>query len=227
MRIHQKEAETISWIFYQLRSLYGEKSWRKEKDLVGLLVRTILSQNTNDRNRDRAYQSLWQKFPSWDLVLKAPVKEIEQAIRPAGLSGQKSRRIKEILKKIQAEQGKLDLSFLARLPEKQAKKYLLSFKGIGEKTASVLLLFGLGKSTFPVDTHILRISKRVGLIPQNCSAEKAHELLNPLIPEGKSYSFHINLIRFGRTICKAKNPRCDICPLYDICDWEGKTGKGG
>jgi len=146
VRIHQKEAETISWIFYQLRSLYGKKSWKKEKDLLGLLLRTILSQNTNDRNRDRAYQSLRQKF------------------RPAGLSRQKSRRIKEILKKIQAEQGKLDLSFLARLPEKQAKKYLLSFKGIGEKTASIILLFGLGKNFFPVDTHILRVSSSCFLV---------------------------------------------------------------
>ena len=219
MRTHQKEAETISWIFYQLRSLYGEKSWRKEKDLVGLLVRTILSQNTNDRNRDRAYQSLWQKFPSWDLVLKAPVKEIEQAIRPAGLSRQKSRRIKEILKKIQAEQGKLDLSFLARLPEKQAKKYLLGFKGIGEKTASVLLLFGLGKSTFPVDTHILRISKRLGLVPKNADGKKAHQILGEMVPEKMAYELHLNLIEHGRNLCRARKPNCPLCPLKPRCEY--------
>jgi len=217
VRIHQKEAETISWIFYQLRSLYGKKSWKKEKDLLGLLLRTILSQNTNDRNRDRAYQSLRQKFPSWDLVLKAPVKEIEQAIRPAGLSRQKSRRIKEILKKIQAEQGKLDLSFLARLPEKQAKKYLLSFKGIGEKTAAIILLFGLGKNFFPVDTHILRVSKRLGLIPENATARQAHQILGEIVPKEIAYELHLNLIEHGRNLCRARKPNCPACPLKTRC----------
>ena len=158
-----------------------------------------------------------EKFPSWQDLLKAPVEQIEKAIQSAGLARQKSRRIKDILKRIKQEQGELDLSFLAQLPNEQAKKYLLSFKGIGDKTASIILLFGLKKPAFPVDTHILRITKRLGIVPENATAHKAHQILEQKVPKQIAYELHLNLIEHGRKICKARKPLCTSCPLKQRC----------
>ncbi|RKY04472.1 endonuclease III [Candidatus Poribacteria bacterium] len=218
--------EKVERMVDELEKLLGVPD-RPARDPLDCLIKTILSQNTSDVNTDRAFQSLKSRFPGWEDLLEADEEEIADAIRIGGLSRQKSRVIKGLLRRLKELRGELSLDFLSEMGDEEAIEFLTGFKGVGLKTAYVVMAFAFGRDVFPVDTHILRISKRVGLIPQNCSAEKAHELLNPLIPEGKSYSFHINLIRFGRTICKAKNPRCDICPLYDICDWEGKTGKGG
>jgi endonuclease-3 len=200
-----------------LERKYGVPYRKGRSDPIEILIQTILSQNTNDRNRDRAYQRLKTQFPSWEDVLRARVKTVIQAIRPGGLAKQKARRIHEILHWIKEREGKLSLSFLKRMNSDEIKKTIGDLKGIGPKTVHCLLLFGMRREAFPVDTHVLRVGKRLGFIPEWMNAEKAHEWMSPLIPEKKSLSLHLNLIRFGREICKAKNPQCDLCFLSKKC----------
>jgi len=190
---------------------------RGEVEPLDCLIRTILSQNTNDVNRDRAYDNLRECFPTWEDVLSADVSEIEEKIRVGGLSNQKSERIKNFLNQLQLEKGTLSLDFINELETNAAVEFLCQYKGIGVKTAYVTLAFAFGRDVFPVDTHVLRISKRLGFIPDNCTAEKAHELMAPLVPQGKAFSFHMNLIRFGRQICHARNPKCGECTVTDYC----------
>ncbi len=176
-----------------------------------------LSQNTNDLNRDRAYQKLRRRFPRWSDLLRANTRSIASAIQTGGLARQKAKRIKAILRWIQARTGRLSLSFLKNMERDRIFEALGELKGIGPKTLHCLLLFGLGKEAFPVDTHILRIGKRVGFIPERLNADQAHPWMAPLIPEGKSFSLHLNLIHFGRSICKAKHPECSHCLLAEEC----------
>ena len=190
---------------------------RAEVNPLDCLIRTILSQNTNDVNRDKAYDNLRERFPTWEDVMAADVLEIKEAIRVGGLSNQKSERIKNFLNQLKSEKGTLSLDFIDELSTNEAVEFLCRHKGIGIKTAYVTLAFAFGRNVFPVDTHILRISKRLGFIPNNCTAEKAHELMTPLIPQGKAFPFHINLISFGRKICHARNPKCNECPITDYC----------
>jgi endonuclease-3 len=157
------------------------------------------------------------RFPHWEDLLKARTKAVIQAIRPGGLAEQKARRIRQILRWIKKREGKLSLLFLKKIGSEEIKKILEGLKGIGPKTVHCLLLFGMGREAFPVDTHILRVGKRVGFIPDKIEAEKAHRWMVPLVPKGKSLSLHLNLIRFGRSICRAKNPQCDICFLSKEC----------
>lgn len=189
------------------------------EDPLDCLVRTILSQNTSDVNSSRAFMSLKSRFPRWEDVLEADEAEIAYAIRSGGLSKQKSRVIKDFLRWLKKEKGELNLDFLRDMDDEEVISLLTKHKGIGLKTAYIVLAFALGRDVFPVDTHVLRISKRLGLLPRKTPADKAHRLLNPLIPKGKGFSFHVNLIRFGRTICTARNPKCHICPLTGLCDW--------
>ena len=189
------------------------------EDPLDCLIRTILSQNTNDVNSSRAFMSLKSRFPKWEDVLEADESEIAYAIRSGGLSKQKSRVIKDFLRWLKKEKGELNLDFLRDMDDEEVISLLTKHKGIGLKTAYIVLAFALGRDVFPVDTHVLRISKRLGLLPRKTPADKAHRLLNPLIPKGKGFSFHVNLIRFGRTICTARNPKCHICPLTGLCDW--------
>ena len=189
------------------------------EDPLDCLVKTILSQNTSDVNSSRAFMSLKSRFPRWEDVLEADEAEIAYAIRSGGLSKQKSRVIKDFLRWLKKEKGELNLDFLRDMDDEEVISLLTKHKGIGLKTAYIVLAFALGRDVFPVDTHVLRISKRLGLVPPKTPAEKAHRLLNPLIPKGKGFSFHVNLIRFGRTICTARNPKCHICPLTGLCDW--------
>jgi endonuclease-3 len=181
------------------------------------LVVTILSQNTNDVNRDRAYRSLRQRFPSWQALHDAPSREIAQAIRVGGLSNIKSKRIKQILHAIKKERGSFDLSFLRKLPPEEAEAKLLSYKGVGPKTAKCVILFSLGKEVFPVDTHIHRLSRRLGLVPENSTRDQTHERMAALVPPDKMHSFHLNLIAHGRKTCKARDPRCLDCFLGHLC----------
>ncbi|NWF93453.1 MAG: endonuclease III [Syntrophaceae bacterium] len=190
---------------------------RRRADPIDVLIQTILSQNTNDRNRDRAYRRLRGRFPLWEDIFKAKTSAIIEAIRPGGLAGQKARRIGEILQWIQRQEGRLSLGFLRRMSSEEIIETLGSLKGIGPKTVHCVLLFGLGRDAFPVDTHVLRVGKRLGFIPEKVDAEKAHAWMAPLVPEGKSLSLHLNLIRFGRSVCRAKNPQCHICFLVDEC----------
>ena len=200
-----------------LETLLGVPTRDGAGDVLECLILTILSQNTTDVNRDRGYAELKNRFPTWEDVLHADVKAIAAAIRLAGLGNQKSRTIKNFLSWLKAEYGELSLEFLHDIETEAALALLCQHKGIGIKTASVTLSFACGREVFPVDTHILRISKRLGLIPSNCSAEKAHQVLPSIVPEGKAYPFHMNLIYFGRQICDARKPLCERCPLTQHC----------
>ena len=207
----------IKRIIHFLEKEYGIPRHKKKADLLDLLIQTILSQNTNDRNRDRAYQTLKTRFPQWEDLLKARTGAVTQAIRMGGLAGQKARRIRQILQWIKDREGKLSLHFLKKMSSEEIKNTLKKLKGIGPKTVHCLLLFGMGRDVFPVDTHVLRVGKRMGFILGRMNAEKAHPWMVPLIPKGKSLSLHLNLIRFGREICRAKNPKCEICFLIREC----------
>jgi len=200
-----------------LEKRYGIPKRKGRIDPLDILIQTILSQNTNDLNRDRAYERLKSRFPRWGDVLNAKTETIISAIRPGGLAAQKAGRIQEILRWIKKREKKLSLSFLKRMDSEEIKKLIGGLRGIGPKTVHCLLLFGLERDAFPVDTHILRIGKRIGFIPGTVDAVKAHPWMVLLIPKGKSLSLHLNLIRFGREICRAKHPQCEECFLAEEC----------
>ena len=200
-----------------LEKQYGIPRRKSRGDPLDILVETILSQNTNDQNRDKAYRRLKARFPRWEDVLEAKTRSIVSAIRPGGLAKQKARRIHEILRWIKKRERRISLAFLKKMGFEEIKKTIGPLRGIGPKTLHCLLLFGLGREAFPVDTHILRVGKRLGFIPERMNAEKAHPWIAPLLPKEKSLSLHLNLIRFGRSVCKARKPRCDICFLKDEC----------
>jgi len=198
---------------------YGYPEWRNPLPPLDELISTILSQNTNDANRDRAFENLRARFPTWESLRDADSAAVIDAIRPAGLANQKGPRIQQVLREITAQRGVLDLNFLQDWPVDQAKEWLLSFKGVGPKTAAIVLLFSLSKPAFPVDTHIYRVSGRLGLRPQNINADQAHDVLARLFPAEAYYPLHLNLIRIGREICPARQPKCALCPLQTVCDY--------
>jgi endonuclease-3 len=202
----------------ELLKVFGEPVWRNPLPAVDELVSTILSQNTNDNNRDHAFNSLRKHFPTWEAVCKAEAAEVIAAIRPAGLANQKGPRIQETLRLIMEQRGSLDLNFLQALPIEEARSWLLQFKGVGPKTAAIVLLFSLGMPAFPVDTHIYRVSGRIGLRPREISVEQAHVYLEALFPPNTYYAAHLNLIRLGREICIARRPNCPACPLKSWCN---------
>ena len=214
---HKDLKAKVKRIALLLEKRYGIPEREGKEDPLDILIQTILSQNTNDLNRDRAYQRLKSRFPLWEDVLNAKTEAIISAIRPGGLAGQKARRIREILRWIKKREKRLSLSFLKGMDSEEIKKLIGGLKGIGPKTIHCLLLFGLGRDAFPVDTHILRIGKRIGFIPERMDAVKAHPWMVPLIPKGKSLSLHLNLIRFGRSICRARRPQCEECFLAEEC----------
>jgi endonuclease-3 len=183
------------------------------------LMLTILSQNTNDTNRDRAYESLRARFPDWDAVRVAPRREVERAIKSAGLWKQKARTLQETLAALYDEQGDLDLSHLEDRTDREIIEYLTSFRGVGVKTAACVLCFAMGRSYMPVDTHVHRVARRLGLIAERATAEQAHETLNrdSSVPPELRFSFHIQLIRHGRAVCRAGRPACDTCVLGGLC----------
>lgn len=211
-------------VHQRLIEVFGEPTWRAHLSPLDELVSTILSQNTNDNNRDRAFEALRAHFPTWEAVRDAPVDEVIAAIRPAGLANQKGPRIQTVLREITAQRGSLDLGFLAALPLEEAFDWLLSFKGVGPKTASIVLLFALGRPAFPVDTHVHRISGRLGLRPEKMDADSTHAHLAAMFPTETYYAAHLNLIRLGREICSARKPACPTCPLNQICDYARLTG---
>jgi endonuclease-3 len=200
----------------RLRKLYGEPKWTKI-DGVSELVSTILSQNTNDGNRDLAYTRLRARFPTWEQVRDAPVQHVIDAIRPAGLANQKGPRIQEALHRITRERGELNIDFLAGMGVSEARQWLMSLNGIGPKTAAIILLFCYDMAAFPVDTHIHRVSRRLGLIGEKVTAEQAHDILEALCPNQAYGTFHLNIIKHGREICHARSPECERCPLQDVC----------
>lgn len=204
-------------VHQRLMAVYGRPEWRHPLPPLDELVSTILSQNTNDVNRDRAFDALRRRFPTWQAVRDAEDTDLIDAIRPAGLANQKGPRIQAVLQAITLERGELELDFLADLPVEAAREWLLKFNGVGPKTAAIVLLFSLGKPAFPVDTHIYRVSGRLGLRPDKMSVEQAHPFLERLFPPESYYPVHLNLIRLGREICQARKPNCPICPLNDLC----------
>ena len=199
-----------------LEDLYGIPEAR-EIDPLDLLVATILSQNTTDKNSLRAFGRLKSSYPDYEALLCAPVSEIEEKIRVGGLSEMKARRIKESLSKIKGHVESISLSFLKDMELNEAREYLCSLPGVGPKTAAVVLLFAYGFPVMPVDTHVFRISKRLGLVPEDANIEATQRILEKITPYNKYISFHINIIRHGRRICKARNPLHSNCALQKLC----------
>ena len=202
-----------------LLDYYGQPTWRDPLPPLDELISTILSQNTNDTNRDRAFRSLRERFPTWEEVRDGDPSMVTDAIRTAGLANQKGPRIQQILRDITAERGSLDISFLSTLPLEEARAWLLKFKGVGPKTTAIVLCFSLGRPAFPVDTHIYRVSGRLGLRPGEMSVEAAHPHLESLLPPEAYYASHLNLIRLGRELCSPRKPDCPRCPLHSICQF--------
>ena len=206
-------------VHQRLLDFYGEPTWRNPLPPVDELVSTILSQNTNDNNRDRAFNSLRARYQTWEQVRDAEPAAVVDAIRPAGLANQKGPRIQQVLQAITAERGSLDLGFLADLPLEEARTWLMKFKGVGPKTAAIVLCFSLNRPAFPVDTHIYRVTGRIGLRPEKMTVEDAHPHLESLFPPTSYYAAHLNIIRLGREICAARKPDCARCPLQSICNY--------
>jgi endonuclease III len=204
---------------------YGEPTWRNPLPALDELVSTILSQNTNDINRDRAFESLRRRFPTWEEVRDAPLEDVVEAVRVAGLANQKGARIQAALQDITTQRGSLDLHFLHELSDEEAHQWLLQFKGVGPKTAAIVLQFSLGKPAFPVDTHVYRVSGRLGLRSSKMNVEAAHPHLAGLFPPATYYAAHLNIIRHGREICHARRPKCEACPLQELCDYYQNTIK--
>jgi len=205
---------------------YGPRRWRQRLDPLSELIYTILSQNTSDVNRDRAYERLRKKFPTWERVRDAQVEEIAEAIRPGGLANVKAPRIKDILCTISERRGELSLDFICQMEIEEAKEWLGSLIGVGPKTTACVLLFGCGRPAFPVDTHVYRVSKRLGLISRKASTQEAHQILEDLLSPQDYYAFHLNLIAHGREVCKARCPRCEICVLAPYCDYLPTGSRG-
>jgi endonuclease-3 len=201
----------------RLASLYGEPVWRPHGDPVSELVLTILSQNTSDTNSGRAFMRLVSRYPDWRLLMEAPVEEIEREIAVGGLAKQKAPRIKAALEAVWAARGGFDLEFLRDLPLDEARAWLRELKGVGPKTAACVLMFALGRPALPVDTHVHRVAQRLAFVPPEATAERAHDLLEAVLPSEMVYPFHIALIKHGRRLCRARRPLCLECPLLDGC----------
>jgi len=216
---HEEQLQRALEVNRRLMAFYGRPEWDASSEPMNELVATILSQNTNDRNRDAAFQALRARFPTWEAVRDADTEEVIATIRTAGLANQKGPRIQAVLREITAERGTLDISFLGKMDKEEARAWLVRFNGIGPKTASIVLLFAFGKSAFPVDTHIYRVTGRIGLRPPNMTVEQAHDHLAGLFPPEDYGPTHLNIIRLGREICQARKPNCPVCPLNDICDY--------
>ena len=200
-------------ILDRLRREYGRPVLRPHRAPIDELIVTVLSQNTNDRNRDVAWARLRERFPSWDAVREAPVAEIEDAIRPGGLAPTKAVRIKRILEAL----GDDDLCWLEDAPLEEARDYLCELPGVGRKTAACVLLFSFGRPEVPVDTHVYRVATRLALIRQGASFDEAHDEMLRLVAPGEAYETHVLLIRHGRRTCIAREPRCADCPLRRMC----------
>ena len=202
-----------------LLAAYGDPVWRHPLPAIDELVSTILSQSTNDVNRDRAFEALRARYPTWAEVRDAPGEAVRGAIRVAGLANQKGPRIQEVLRAITAERGALDLEFLRAWPPAEARAWLTKFKGVGPKTAAIVMLFSLGLPGFPVDTHVHRVTGRLGLRPEALSAEASHAYFEALLPPETFYAAHLNIIRHGREVCHARKPACGQCMLLQLCPY--------
>jgi endonuclease-3 len=206
-------------VYQKLLESYGRATWRQHLPPLDELVSTILSQATSDINRDKSFHALQTCFPDWESVMNANESDLIDTIRPAGLANQKGPRIQAALLYVKEQQGALTLEFLAEMPLAEAKSWLMKMKGVGPKTAAIVLLFAFGRSAFPVDTHVYRITSRLGLINAGVNADRAHDILEAIGDSESFYPMHLNLIRHGREICLARNPKCVICPLQTDCNY--------
>lgn len=211
--------ESTPYIIQNLKAVYGVPKPQHGLDPLDVLIETILSQSTTNANSNRAFESLKRRFPDWEAARRARVASIEAAIRSGGLAKQKSVRIKALLNEIHQRRGSLDLAFLTTAPLEEAKQFLSIFKGVGPKTAACTLLFACNRPVFPIDTHIFRIARRLGLIPERCSDEEAHSRMGEMIPRKRYFETHINLIRHGRRVCRPRDPLCERCCLVDYCEY--------
>lgn len=205
----------------RLAALYGPRRWRPHRPPLDELILTVLSQHTSDVNTGRAYRSLRERFPTWEDARRAPPAALADAIRGGGLAEIKAPRIQAILRSVRAERGALDLDHLANLPLEDARRWLLALGGVGPKTAACVLLFSLGRPALPVDTHVHRLARRIGLIGATTNAATAHVLLERDLGTDRDrvYAFHLNAIAHGRAVCTARRPFCDRCPLTGCCDY--------
>ncbi len=201
----------------RLVARYGHLTWQPTLPPVDELVNTILSQSTTDWNRDLGFKRLREALPTWEAVRDAPRERVIDAIRPAGLSGQKGPRIQGALRTITEQRGTITLDFLADLPLVEAKTYLTNMHGVGPKTAAIILCFAFNRPAFPVDRHVHRVTQRLGLIGAKTTPDQAHDILEAIVPNDQYYEAHLNLIRHGRELCHASNPACEHCPLTDLC----------
>jgi endonuclease-3 len=204
------------------RSLGTPRQVKKLPSSLEMLIATILSQNTNDKNSHRAYVLLRKRFRTWEELARAPVKSIVAAIRVGGMANQKSARIKDVLARIKTRFGGYTLAPLQGMTDDEAIQELTRMNGVGVKTAACVLLFSMGRDVFPVDTHVHRLCGRLGLNLNAKTPDQTFVAMRELFPPGKGYSFHTNLIRFGRKICRSNNPACGECPLYNECAYDKK-----
>ena len=217
-KVRRSPAPTeVGQVLDALERRYGRPRRSRRLDPLSELILTILSQSTSDTNRDRAFRGLVARFPNWQAAADAPRASIEAVIRPGGLARVKSAVLARLLKRLRSEHGTLDLGMLKTLPMEEGRRYLLGLHGVGAKTAACVLLFACGHPAFPVDTHIHRIARRLGWIPEKASAEAAHALLEPLIPEKRRFSAHVNFITLGRESCRPNRPDCASCPISGNC----------
>ncbi|MBN2584020.1 MAG: endonuclease III [Planctomycetes bacterium] len=212
----------------RLERAYGPRRWRRSRlSALDQLVATILSQNTNDTNSGEAFRRLKAALPTWPQVLDAPLRDIERAIRIGGLAPTKARRIKRVLRLVRERYGRLSLEFLRTAPLDEARGALASLPGVGPKTVGCVLMFGFNRPVLPVDTHVHRVSMRLGLIGEGTSAARAHELLQEQVPDRLVYAFHVLMIAHGRQTCRARRPSCRACVLSDRCPWRATQRAAG
>lgn len=231
------DGRRLAAIRRRLHAHYGTATPKPHRDPVGELVLTILSQNTNDRNRDVAYTRIGERWQSWEAVRAAPVEEIERAIQPGGISNLKSERIKQVLERLASDplpdgadpdgrwqrQGEIDLDWLEHSSLEIGRDYLCTLPGVARKTAACVLLFAYGLQDVPVDTHVGRVGTRLGLFPEKASFETMHDMITAWTPDGQAHPEHVNLLRHGRRLCHKRLPECSVCPLADICPRVGVT----
>lgn len=211
------DAGRIREIHRRLRRAHGPLDPPRKRDALEELVLTILSQNTSDVNRDRAFEAMRRRFPTWEQVADAPTDDLKEAIRSGGLANTKAPRIQRVLREIRQREGRLDLGWMREASDEEVEAYLLGLPGVGRKTAACVLAFALERPALPVDTHVFRVAGRLGLLPPKAGADRAHAALRALVPPKLRLPMHVAFIRHGRRICRAGVPRCEVCPLVDLC----------
>ena len=204
-------------IIHELSAIYGTFKQEPRYNALDELIFTVLTQHTSDLNAEKAFDRLRQTIPTWEEVMATDQQSIADAIYHGGMSNQKSKRIKDILADILERHGKLEIEFLRDYPLEQARTWLMDLPGVGPKTAAVVMAFALGMPAFPVDTHIHRVSKRLGLIEEKTTADAAHPILEAKVPPNLRFQLHMQLITHGRQTCKARRPLCEQCPLSTGC----------